>query len=207
MPSPSHRDNTVGLPPWRTLRDALEGLRDDRQEFLDFVPSRRKYFADIPPGGNWRDLPEPFRTEAMGGAMKSWGGRSGFFRRLSWDRPTPTLNSNPDYKATAICHPDETRPLSVREYARVQGFSDEWVFHGSTRDKYRQIGNAVPVELGTALGRVIGAASETRKSGRRLGRVECLNLTLLNSLCARPRTRLTRPGCARIGRSTATPLG
>ena len=193
MPKRSHQDRTAGLPPWRTLRDAVEGLREDEPEYLDFVPSRRKFFADVPPGGNWRDLPEPDRTEAMGGALTSWGGRSGFFRRLSWDRPTPTLNSNPDYKATAICHPEETRPLSVREYARVQGFDDDWTFDGSTRDKYRQIGNAVPVELATALGESVVAASAERRSVRRLGKVECLNLTLLNSLHARPRTRLNPP--------------
>ena len=193
MPRGSHRDLTAGLPPWRTLRDALRGLEETEPEYIDFVPSRRKYFADVPPGGNWRDLPEPDRTEAMGGALKSWGGRSGFFRRLSWEHPTPTLNSNPDYKATAICHPEEQRPLSVREYARVQGFDDDWAFHGSTRDKYRQIGNAVPVELATALGEAVTAASASRKSVRRLGKVECLNLTVLNALHARPRTRLNPP--------------
>jgi DNA (cytosine-5)-methyltransferase 1 len=54
-----------------------------------------------------------------------------------------------------MCHPDELRPLSVRECARIQTFPDDWVFYGSTASKYRQIGNAVPVLLGEAIGQYL----------------------------------------------------
>ena len=125
--------------------------------------------------------------------MQSWGGRSGFFRRLSWDRPSPTLNTNPDYKATTLCHPDEPRPLSVREYARIQGFPDDWVLYGSRREKYKQLGNAVPVDLAAALGEAILNVFGGRADHRRLGRVECWNLSLLNALSSRERTYLNPP--------------
>lgn len=194
MPIPSHSTNgNRNLRPWRTLQDALHDLEDAQPEYIEFVPSRRPYFAHVPPGGNWRDLPPEKQVEALGAASKSWGGRSGFLRRLAFDRPSPTLNTNPDSKATALCHPTETRPLTVREYARVQGFPDSWALQGSTRDKYRQLGNAVPIALGKALGTAILDAAGKRGSRERLGTVECWNLALLNSMSARPRTRLNPP--------------
>lgn len=194
MPSPSHSTNgDHNLMSWRTLQDALQGLEEDQAEYIEFVPSRRPYFAHVPPGGNWRDLPRKEQVQALGAASRSWGGRSGFFRRLAFDRPSPTLNTNPDSKATALCHPTEIRPLTVREYARVQGFPDDWEVQGSTRDKYRQLGNAVPVALGKALGEAILRVAGKRGSKGRLGRVECWNLALLNSMSARPRTRLNPP--------------
>lgn len=194
IPPPSHSsDGTKGLPQSRTLREALDGLHEDQPEYLDFVPSQRDYFESVPPGGNWRDLPEHEMREAMGGAMISWGGRSGFFRRLAWDRPTPTLNTNPGSKATALCHPEHLRPLSVREYARVQEFPDDWIVHGSTRAKYRQLGNAVPVSLAAAIGRSVLRAFDQRGAKERLGRVECHNLDLLSALNRRKITQLNPP--------------
>ncbi len=194
MPSPSHSNNgSRNLIPWRTLKDAIQHLEDAQAEYIEFVPSRRRYFAHVPPGGNWRNLPPELQVAALGAASKSWGGRSGFFRRLSWDRPSPTLNTNPDSKATALCHPTETRPLSVREYARIQGFPDDWDLRGSTRQKYRQLGNAVPIPLAEALGFAIRSAARRRGRAERLGEVECWNLDLLNSMSARPRTRLNPP--------------
>ena len=194
MPAPTHCAEPVpGLSSWKTLREALQGFHEDEPEYIEFVPSRRAYFRSVPAGGNWRDLPDLTRSQALGSAGDSWGGRTGFFRRLSWDAPSPTLNTNPDYKATALCHPEETRPLSVGEYARIQGFPDDWTVNGSTRAKYRQLGNAVPVELAAALGRAVRAAFGRRRSPSRRGRVECWNLDLLNSLCARHRTRFNPP--------------
>ena len=194
MPTPTHDAGPApGLPPWKTLEKALRGLHEDEPEYIAFVPSRREYFRDVPAGGNWRDLPEKARADALGSAGDSWGGRTGFFRRLSWDAPSPTLNTSPDYKATALCHPGEVRPLSVGEYARVQGFPDDWAVNGSTRAKYRQLGNAVPVELAAALGHAVRDASGRRRSPSRCGRVECPNLDLLNSLSARHRTRFNPP--------------
>ena len=91
----------------------------------------------------------------MGGAYESGGGKVGFFRRLPFNEPSPTLVTSPIQKATALCHPRETRPLSVKEYARIQGFPDDWKFSGSTSECYRQIGNAVPIPLGTAIGQML----------------------------------------------------
>lgn len=194
MPRPSHsNDKSNNLKPWRTLREALGKLPETDPEYIGFAPSRKKYFKYIPAGGNWRDLPEKLKRIALGGALDSWGGRTGFFRRLDWDRPSPTLNTHPDYKATALCHPDETRPLSIREYAKIQGFPNNWKFKGSTREKYKQIGNAVPVDMAEALGRAVISVQQKRAGRERCGRVECLNLDLLDALVARVRTRLNPP--------------
>ena len=76
-------------------------------------------------------------------------------RRLSWDEPSLTLTCSPAQKQTERCHPEETRPLTVREYARIQSFADDWEFSGSIAQQYKQIGNAVPpqgvVELAKAI--------------------------------------------------------
>jgi len=140
--------------PWVTLREALSGLNDPEPEYVPF-PSWGKYMRYIPPGGCWRDLPDELKKEAMGGAYYSQGGRTGFYRRLSWDKPAPTLVTSPVYKGSVLAHPEEDRPLSVREYARIQGFPDSWVFVGRTSAKYRIIGEAVPIPLARALARQI----------------------------------------------------
>lgn len=89
----------------------------------------------------------------MGGSYLLDGGKTGMARRLSLDEPSLTLTCSPCQKQTERCHPLETRPLSVREYARIQTFPDDWQFYGSMADKYKQIGNAVPVNLAWAIGR------------------------------------------------------
>ena len=152
----------LGKKSWRTLRDALEGLKDDKMECAKF-PKWGKYLKHIPPGGCWVNLPENLKKEAMGHAADTddpkkkgkQGGRTGFFRRLSWEKPSPTLVTSPSQMATCICHPDETRPLTVREYARIQGFPDNWSFEGSLSQKYRMIGEAVPVELARIIAETI----------------------------------------------------
>ena len=194
MPTPSHGEDRRGnRPAWRTLREALVGIPEGETEHVQFVPSRRRYLAHVPPGGNWRDLPEETRAEALGGAHWSWGGRTGFLRRLSWDRPCPTLNTDPDHKATALCHPDELRPLNVLEYARVQGFPDGWDVVGTVRSKYRQLGNAVPVGLGRVLGLTVVKAKRGRRRPGSLGKIECHSFDLLDRLSSRLRTRLNPP--------------
>ena len=91
----------------------------------------------------------------MGGAYGSGGGKVGFYRRLSYSQPSPTLVTSPVQKATMMCHPTQDRPLSIREYARIQQFPDDWKFMGTSAAKYRQIGNAVPVGLALALGKAV----------------------------------------------------
>jgi len=90
--------------------------------------------------------------EALGGAYESGGGKTGFFRRLAWDLPAPTITGRANRKGSAMCHPKADRPLSVRECAALQGFPPEWEFVGAMNAAYMQVGNAVPVALGRAIG-------------------------------------------------------
>ena len=140
---------------WRTLGDAIRDLEYDCGECAVFSQDRISLLHLIPEGGNWRDLPEKVRKEAMGGAYESGGGKVGFYRRLSYSQPSPTLVTSPVQKATMMCHPTADRPLSIREYARIQQFPNDWVFMGTSAAKYRQIGNAVPVGLALALGKAV----------------------------------------------------
>jgi DNA (cytosine-5)-methyltransferase 1 len=114
---------------------------------------KRAVYAQIPPGGNWRDLSEETQRETMGRAHLATGGKSGWWRRLAWDAPTPTILGMPDHSSTALIHPEETRCLSVAECAAVQSFPATVEFSGSPRSQYQQIGNAVPPLLGLALGK------------------------------------------------------
>ncbi len=151
-----------GKKPWKTLRDALDGLKDDKMERTEF-PKWGKYLKHIPAGGCWVDLPENLKKEAMGRAANSddpkrkgkQGGRTGFFRRLSWDKPSPTLVTSPSQMGTCLCHPDEDRPLTVKEYAKLQCFPPGWKFIGSTSQKYRMIGEAVPVPLAKVIAKTV----------------------------------------------------
>lgn len=140
---------------WTTLRDAISDLEFSDEECSSFSEERLRFLRMVPPGGNWHDLPKDVIEKAMGGAYLSGGGKVGFYRRLSYDQPSPTLVTSPVQKATMLCHPQQDRPLSVREYARIQEFPDEWVFSGTIATKYKQIGNAVPVGLARALGECI----------------------------------------------------
>ena len=118
-----------------------------------YPEEKRKIMALVPPGGYWRDLPEKIQKEYMKGSFYLGGGKTGMARRLSWDEPSLTLTCAPAQKQTERCHPEETRPLTVREYARIQTFPDEWSIEGSLTDAYKQIGNAVPVNLAYAVAR------------------------------------------------------
>ena len=106
----------------------------------------------VPPKGYWRDLPLEIQKEFMGGSFHLGGGKTGIARRIGWDEPCLTLTCSPAQKQTERCHPDETRPFTVREYARIQTFPDKWSFSGSLAQQYKQIGNAVPVNLGKEVG-------------------------------------------------------
>lgn len=109
----------------------------------------------IPPGGYWRDLPIELQKAYMKGSFHLTGGKTGMARRISWDEPCLTLTCSPAQKQTERCHPDETRPFTMREYARIQTFPDNWQFAGSLTSQYAQIGNAVPVNLALAIGESI----------------------------------------------------
>lgn len=155
LPSPTHFHMHQNADMrWRTLFDAI-GNMNDCGSHGKFTPAINEYLKLVPEGGNWRSLPPAEVKAAMGGAYESGGGKVGFYRRLSYREPSPTLVTSPNQKATLLCHPRETRPLSVREYARIQGFPDTWIFEGKVTDCYRQIGNAVPIPLGRAIGQML----------------------------------------------------
>jgi DNA (cytosine-5)-methyltransferase 1 len=139
---------------WKTLGEAISNL-NNVGNCAKFSPNVMKFLALLPEGGNWKNLPKNLIEEAMGGAFHSGGGKVGFYRRLNSHEPSPTLVTSPIQKATMLCHPTELRPLSVREYARIQEFPDDWIFEGKTSDCYRQIGNAVPIPLGKAIGQML----------------------------------------------------
>lgn len=155
LPSPTHfHMHQVPEMRWRTLLDAIGNI-SDVGACAKFTPTINTYLKLVPEGGNWRSLPPSIAKAAMGGAYESGGGKVGFYRRLSYSEPSPTLVTSPNQKATLLCHPRETRPLSVIEYARIQQFPDSWKFQGKLADCYRQIGNAVPIPLGKAIGQML----------------------------------------------------
>jgi DNA (cytosine-5)-methyltransferase 1 len=159
--APTHdKEGRAGLPPWRTLRDAIAHLQGKPQHAAKFPEDRIHYYKMLREGQNWRDLPEPVQRNAMGESWYAGGGKTGFYRRLAWDKPAPTLVTRPTMKATDLCHPEEIRPLSVEEYAAIQTFPPDYVFDGKLDDQYRQIGNAVPPKFGAAIGQHIIAFDE-----------------------------------------------
>lgn len=147
---------------WKTVGDVIKDLEDAPGEYTPLSGDRKKYLHMVPEGGNWKDLPQEIIPVAMGGAYESGGGKVGFYRRLSYAQPSPTITTSPAQKATMLCHPKQDRPLSIKEYARIQQFPDDWEFTGTISAKYRQIGNAVPVGLAEAIGRaIISTANKT----------------------------------------------
>lgn len=141
-----------------TLRDAFfrgELFDNDVPESdgQSYPAKKARVMAMVPEGGDWRDLPIEEQKDYMGGSFYLGGGKTGMARRLSMDEPSLTLTCAPAQKQTERCHPTETRPLTVREYARIQTFPDYWQFEGNLADQYKQIGNAVPVNLAFAIGR------------------------------------------------------
>ncbi len=144
---PKEQDYTVSLK--ETLIDVPQSTGQA------YTPAKKKIMEQVPEGGYWRDLPLPIQKKYMGKSFHLGGGKTGMARRLAWDEPSLTLTCNPAQKQTERCHPSETRPLTVREYARIQSFPDDWAFAGSTAAQYKQIGNAVPVNLGYHIGRCL----------------------------------------------------
>ncbi|MBP8707994.1 MAG: DNA (cytosine-5-)-methyltransferase [Caldisericia bacterium] len=145
-----------------TLREALKDV--PKSEGQNYSDKKKKIMQMIPEGGYWKDLPEGLQKEYMGASYYHTGGRTGIARRLSWDEPSLTLTTSPAQKQTERCHPTETRPLSVREYARIQSFPDDWFFAGSVNQQYKQIGNALPVNLAYHIGRTLIAMLDQEKS-------------------------------------------
>lgn len=140
-----------------TLKEALKKgeLFDQdvpKSDGSRYPNSKREILDLIPPKGYWRDLPLDLQKKYMGGSFYLGGGKTGIARRIGWDEPCLTLTCSPAQKQTERCHPEETRPFTIREYARIQTFPDDWKFSGSIAQQYKQIGNAVPVNLGIEIG-------------------------------------------------------
>lgn len=161
FPRPTHAKHPIAdRQPWMTFGEALDGMIDTHQLYQRYSAERARFFELVPAGGNWRSLPRELQPIALGGAYHSTGGRVGFYRRLAFDTPAPTILTSMTQKASGMCHPIETRPLTVAECKRVQQFPDDWYLAGTIAQQYRQIGNAVPIGLGKALGVALIAASK-----------------------------------------------
>ncbi len=132
------------------LRDVLKNIKTHHGH--KYSLDKQKLFAQIPSGGNWKNLDIQTQKDYLKTMFNSGGGKTGILKRLSWDSPSLTLLCSPSQKQTERCHPDEIRPLSIEEYARIQTFPDDWIFAGSISSIYRQIGNAVPVRLAKVFG-------------------------------------------------------
>jgi DNA (cytosine-5)-methyltransferase 1 len=149
-PSPYHRI--------MSLKDGLKkGILYEKDvpvsDGQKYPPRKAQILGYVPQGGYWKDLPDILQREYMQKSYFLGGGKTGIARRLSWEEPSLTLTCSPAQKQTERCHPEENRPLTVREYARIQTFMDSWEFKGSISNQYKQIGNAVPINLAYAIGR------------------------------------------------------
>ena len=156
LPRPTHtEDGKLTGKKWATLKEAIGDLRDIVHHHVEFPEKRKRFYRMLKPGQYWRNLPLELQEEAMGSSYHLGGGKTGFYRRLSWDKPSPTLVTRPNMPATDLSHPSKLRPLSVEEYRAIQQFPSSWQFAGNIAEQYRQIGNAVPVGMGYAVGRAI----------------------------------------------------
>ena len=160
LPQPTHgcereedlfNDNS-NLKPWNTFWEATANLIEPGAcgKYAKGLVPRMKL---VPPGGYWRHLPKQDIPDAMGGAVDAAGGKMGFYRRLAWDEPSPTVVTSPAQKGTVFGHPYEQRPLSVAEFKRLQGFPDSWQIPGASAVQYKLIGNAVSVHMSSAIAR------------------------------------------------------
>ncbi len=163
---PSAKSN---LPPWRTVRDAIGDLpkpvgtqvRKLRAPFnLHFgrTPtdkSMERYRA-VPPGGNRFDLQRNAPEITPDCWIRKTSGGTDLFGRLWWDRPSVTIRTE-FFKPEKgrYLHPDQHRPITHREAARLMGFPDDFMFEGTKVDIARQIGNAVPPHLAGAIGQTV----------------------------------------------------
>ncbi len=151
---PTHSNNgEYNLHKWNTLRKTILGIK--KHHHLNFPEKRLKYYRMLKAGENWKNLSEKNQKAAMGKSYYSGGGKTGFLRRLSWNKPSPTLVTHPAMPATDLAHPVKDRPLSIEEYKRIQEFPDDWELEGPLIQQYKQVGNAVPLSLGCAVGKLV----------------------------------------------------
>lgn len=150
----------INFPPPQEYKPVLRDVLQEIPKSLgaEYSAYKKKLFELVPPGGYWRDIPAELAKAYMKSCWKMAGGRTGILRRMSLDEPSLAVLTSPTQKQTERCHPLEARPFTVRENARIQSFPDDWRFCGSMYSQYRQVGNAVPVNLAFAV------ADEIRKT-------------------------------------------
>lgn len=175
LPKPTHFKDGFGGKKWTPIKEVFKGLEDEKMDYVEFRDKHKVYLEKLIAGQYWKHLTPEDQKAALGKSYELQGGKTGFFRRLAWDEPAPTLVTSPIMPATMLCHPDKLRPLSVQEYARIQQFPDNWKFSGKLALKYKQIGNAVPVGLGYVAGTTLmnhlqGLHEEENQVGYRFSR-------------------------------------
>lgn len=134
------------------IKDINLDVNPDLTECARYSENKAKILALVPPGGYWRNIDPVIAKEYMKTCWDMGGGRTGILRRIGLDEPSLTVLTSPGMKQTDRCHPLEVRPFSYRENARIQTFPDEWLFCGKLTEKYKQVGNAVPVNLAKEIG-------------------------------------------------------
>ena len=154
---PTHADDEqFGLKKWVTFADAVDGLKETEMTGVKFSDDRIRFYKLLSAGQYWKHLPtKELQMEALGKSYFAGGGKTGFFRRLAWDKPSPTIVTHPAMPATDLAHPVQNRPLSIQEYKRLQQFPNDWIVAGGITEQYKQLGNAVPVGLGKAIGNAL----------------------------------------------------
>lgn len=156
LPQPTHsQDGKQTGEKWVTLREAFKRLNGTKHHHLNFSENKLMYYKMLKAGQYWKHLPKELQEKALGPSYHLGGGKTGFYRRLAWSKPAPTLCTRPNMPATDLCHPTKLRPLSVEEYKVIQQFPNNWKLAGNITEQYRQIGNAVPVGLGYMAGKTI----------------------------------------------------
>jgi len=158
-----HIDTPIPHSKKPVLRDILQDVPPSAG--TQYSEHKRKIFELVPPGGYWRDIPEDIAKDYMKSCWDMEGGRTGILRRLSMDEPSLTVLTSPSQKQTDRCHPLEARPFTVRENARCQCFPDDWTFCGSVGQQYKQVGNAVPVQLAYEIAKKIYEGLEEMQCG------------------------------------------
>ena len=134
------------------IKDIKLDTNPGPEECSKYSVYKEKIFALVPPGGYWRDIDPTIAKEYMKTCWYMGGGRTGILRRIGLNEPSLTVLTNPGMKQTDRCHPKEVRPFSYRENARIQTFPEDWAFCGKLSEKYKQVGNAVPVNLAKEIG-------------------------------------------------------
>ncbi|WP_213990122.1 DNA cytosine methyltransferase [Sodalis sp. dw_96] len=180
-PAPTHRAPEVcsDLPIWKSVESAIGDLpkpvgtdiRDDVKPPLDLhfgrsptATSLERYRA-VPMGGNRFDLQRNRLDITPACWIKKTSGGTDLFGRLWWERPSVTIRTE-FFKPEKgrYLHPDQHRPITHREAARLMSFPDDFIFLGTKTQIARQIGNAVPPIFATCIAQFVSQLMEFRKN-------------------------------------------